>query len=286
MYRDDFAIFILSHGRPDNVVTLDTLKKSGYTGKYYIIIDNEDKTADTYYKNFGKDKVIMFDKQAVSDDPALDKFDNGDKKGVIYFARNACFDIAKELGLKYFLQFDDDYTALLIRYPKDEVLANVPIKNMDKIVDIMLNFLDIRPDINSVCFAQGGDLIGGVNGRIRQGLIRKAMNSFFCRADAKFRFHGRINEDVNTYTMLANRGELFFTVVNLTLNQKQTQSNAGGMTDIYLDSGTYVKSFYSVICAPQAVKIGLMGRTQMRMHHKINWKYCAPMILSEVHKKR
>ena len=33
------------------------------------------------------------------------------------------------------------------------------------------------------------------------------------------------------------------------LLQKETQSNSGGLTDIYLELGTYVKSFYSVIAA-------------------------------------
>ena len=40
MVRDNFAIFILSHGRPDEVFTVKTLQKVGYTGKYYFIIDN------------------------------------------------------------------------------------------------------------------------------------------------------------------------------------------------------------------------------------------------------
>ena len=42
--RNDFAIFILSHGRANKVKTLKTLKDCGYNGKWYIIIDNEDKT--------------------------------------------------------------------------------------------------------------------------------------------------------------------------------------------------------------------------------------------------
>ena len=29
---EDFAIFILTHGRPNNVITYNTLKTSGYTG--------------------------------------------------------------------------------------------------------------------------------------------------------------------------------------------------------------------------------------------------------------
>lgn len=50
--KDNFAAFILTHGRPDNVITYQTLKKSGYTGKIYFIIDNEDKRGDEYRSTF------------------------------------------------------------------------------------------------------------------------------------------------------------------------------------------------------------------------------------------
>ena len=46
--RDDFAVFILSHGRADRVITYDVLRKQGYTGKIYIIIDNLDNQRDEY----------------------------------------------------------------------------------------------------------------------------------------------------------------------------------------------------------------------------------------------
>ena len=67
MENRDFAVFILTHGRPDNVVTLETLRKANYTGKIYFIIDNEDKTADKYIQNFGADKVKIFDKKYYAD---------------------------------------------------------------------------------------------------------------------------------------------------------------------------------------------------------------------------
>jgi hypothetical protein len=60
--RSDFAILILTHGRADNVVTLSTLGKCGYHGRWYMVIDNEDSQAQKYYENFGEDHVIMFDK--------------------------------------------------------------------------------------------------------------------------------------------------------------------------------------------------------------------------------
>jgi len=35
-----FAVFILSNGRPDNVITYRSLRSHGYTGKIYIIVDD------------------------------------------------------------------------------------------------------------------------------------------------------------------------------------------------------------------------------------------------------
>lgn len=43
MKHKSFAVFILSHGRANNIITIQALKKSNYTGKIYIIIDDEDE---------------------------------------------------------------------------------------------------------------------------------------------------------------------------------------------------------------------------------------------------
>ena len=49
----NFAVFILSNNRPNNVITLKTLRSHGYTGLAFIVIDNEDGTVAEYKKNFG-----------------------------------------------------------------------------------------------------------------------------------------------------------------------------------------------------------------------------------------
>ena len=150
----------------------------------------------------------------------------------------------------------------------------------------MLEFLDSSGAV-TVAFAQGGDMIGVVdNGNFKKKLLRKAMNTFFCDTEKPFQFVGRINEDVNTYTSFANRGLLMFTYTGVMITQHTTQTNAGGMTETYLDMGTYTKSFYSVIYSPQAVKIGEMGDKHKRIHHSVNWDRCAPQILNEKWKKR
>lgn len=53
------------------------------------------------------------------------------------------------------------------------------------------------------------------------------------------------------------------------------------MTNIYVDNGTYFKSLYSVLVAPSAVKIALMGEKHKRLHHKINYNAICPKILRE-----
>ena len=280
----NFAAFILSHGRANNVITYDTLIKTGYTGDIYIIIDNEDKTAKEYYDRFG-DKVVMFDKKKIA--KTFDEADNFNDRRAIVYARNACFDIAKDLGIKYFIQLDDDYTTF--RFAANDkgeyITSNTAITKLDNIFEAMLNFYK-STNIHSIAMAQGGDFIGGENSRVfKEKLARKCMNSFICSTDRPFQFVGRINEDVNNYTHKGSLGYLFFTIATVRLEQKQTQSNEGGMTDIYLDNGTYIKSFYSIIFQPSAVTISLMGNKNNRLHHRVNWNATTPLILDEKYKK-
>lgn len=279
MVRDDFVCFILSHGRPTNVITLKTLQRCGYTGKVIIVIDNEDATADEYYRLYGRDNVYMFDKLKKSKE--FDTGDTFDNRKAIVYARNACFDIARELGYKYFLELDDDYTTFMHRWVDKKEFKSCETRNMDDVINAFVRFME-NTKVKTIAFAQGGDFIGGAeNKRFQEGLLRKAMNSFFCSVENPFTFVGRVNEDVNTYVTLGQRGELLFIFTRFMLTQKQTQSNAGGMTDLYLDSGTYVKSFYTVMYAPSCAKIANMGDKHQRVHHRILWGACCPKIINE-----
>lgn len=275
MENKDFAVFILTHGRPDNVKTLNTLKKCGYTGKIYYIVDNEDKTIDKYIQNFGVENVKVFDKKAMVG--SIDRGNNFNEFNIVVFARNACFQIAKDMGLTYFAMFDDDYYYFGYRYLTGAKI----IKNINPVFESILKYLK-STQIKSICFSQGGDHIGGFSG-IK--LKRKAMNSFFCSTERPFEFMGATNEDVNMYCTLGHRGELFFTFTNIQLDQKDTQTNNSGLTDIYLLSGTYVKSFYTVMMHPSGAKVAIMNSTNTRLHHSIKWINTVPMIISEKHKK-
>lgn len=284
MNETSFCAFILSHGRADRVYTFDYLQRHGYTGKTYIVIDDEDKTRQDYIDRFG-DRVLIFSKKEIAQ--TFDEGDNFNDRRAIIYARNASFELAKQVGCKYFIQLDDDYTHF--RYKMDDkgqYSGGKGIKNLDFIFDGLLDYYKTIPAL-SIAMAQGGDFIGGEDGSLAKTMKprRKCMNTFICSTDRPFQFMGRINEDVNTYTNLARRGGLFLTIPNVAIQQKQTQSNNGGMTDLYLDSGTYVKSFYSVMYSPSCVKVREMRSKFKRLHHKVKWKNTVPQILDESYKK-
>lgn len=106
MRHNGFVAFILTHGRPDRVLTYEKLRKHGYTGKIYIVCDDEDKTLPEYRKRFGD--VLVFSKSEIA--KTFDEGDNfGDRRAIIY-ARNACFELARQIGATHFIELDDDYT--------------------------------------------------------------------------------------------------------------------------------------------------------------------------------
>lgn len=285
MKMNDFVVFILTHGRPNNITTYNTLKKCGYTGKIVFVIDNEDKNANKYYQNFGKENVIMFDKRKYAD--LIDEGNNFDERRTITHARNACFDIAKKLGYTYFIELDDDYTKFDFRinakgeYPT----TNFIIKNIDRVFKYLLSYYKTI-NAKSIAISQGGDWIGGGNNyNINWILKRKCMNSFICSTERPFKFVGAMNEDVNTYTTLGSRGSLFFTIPLVSLTQKQTQMQSGGITDMYLKFGTLAKSFTTVMMMPSSVK-ATYQKQMGRIHHYISWKNTVPVILNEKYKKQ
>jgi hypothetical protein len=279
---NEFVVFILSHGRANNVYTEKTLRRCGYTGKIVYVVDNEDKTADEYIEKF--DHVEIFDKKAIA--ATFDEADNFEDRRAIVYARNACFDIAEKLGYKYFIELDDDYTDFQYRVYSNERQVPSPTRNLDSVFLLLLDFYKKTP-FATISMAQGGDFIGGKNNRMakKPTIFRKCMNSFICSTDRRFQFIGRINEDVNTYVKQQSIGLLMGTIPFVSLVQKTTQKNKGGMTELYLDSGTYVKSFYTVMFSPSSCTIKPMGDKHMRLHHSIKWDYAVPKIINEKFKK-
>lgn len=280
----DFCAMILTHGRPDRVHTFNALRKGGYTGPIFLVVDDLDRTRQQYVERYGANRVVVFDKRAVA--ATFDQGDNFQDYRAIIYARNATFQIARELGYRYFIQLDDDYKYFTWRFDRSfRYIPRTPRieTELNPIFSALLRFY-VDSGAHSLAIAQGGDFIGGSHSRLakRVQLMRKCMNSFICSVDRPFQFVGRVNEDVNTYTRQASTGLLMLTTNQVALCQLPTQTNAGGMSELYLDSGTYVKSFYSVMYHPSSVRVDVLrGQKNARIHHKVDWETTAPKIVPE-----
>lgn len=286
MRHSDFCVLIISHGRAGRVKTLNALERFGYSGPWYIIIDNEDSQAGDYLNCYGSDHVVVFDKPLEAS--RLDIADNFTgrlgRKSTVY-VRNASFDIARRLGFRYFMVLDDDYDYFRFVLDSNRRYTCRRCTCLDTILDICLDYFTRTPALATIAWLQGGDLLGGANSNSLFSIRRKAMNSFICDTERPFSFMGRFNEDVNTYITHGNRGVVMFSITELALNQASTQQTTGGVTEAYQENGTCVKSFYSVMHMPSAVKIRTMGEHYRRIHHAITWNNCVPKIIRPEYRK-
>lgn len=282
--RDSFCTYIISHQRPDRVDTLKYLKGSGYTGDVRIVVDDQDPTLEEYRDRYGE-RLVVFSKDEYEE--RVDLADNLEGQQTALYVREFLWDLAEEEGLEYFFVLDDDYNWFAHRIGANGAYlpSSKEVENMDDILEAMMRYMDDAP-IHNLAFSQGGDWIGGsrsTNAGIK--VKRKAMNAHLLKTDRRFSYLGRLNADVNTYTRHGTLGKLFMTYMPLQLNQPSTQQNPGGLTESYLEFGTYIKSFYTVMYAPACTKITMMGEEHLRPHHQISWDNAVPKVLSPEHRK-
>ena len=277
MENKDFAVFILSHGRADTITTYKALRDGGYTGRTYVVIDNEDDQEELYRQKFGDD-IIQFDKRDYLEKTDLGDLDTDRRIGV--FARNFIQDEAKRLGYKFHLQLDDDVHGFTYRFAQGKVLRALHCSHLDEVFSGMVEYMKETP-ITSLSFALSAYNMGGVDGSIKDGMTRKTMTTFLMRADDVQYFHMRMNDDITTSLINGMRGKLYYSYLPIEVEVDKTQVKAGGMTDIYQKNGTYRKSFYSVMCCPSCVKVSAMGITDYRIHHTISWNNAVPKLISE-----
>jgi len=213
------------------------------------------------------------------------------------FGRNNARRIAHELGYTHVVLLDDDYSSLRAwstdrRHDSYMRWAESGEPVLESIIQDMAEIVDTTP-VNLMCLAQGGDWIGGGAG-ISNRWKRKSMNFFVERTDrwAHHQEIGLANDDVSLYTMGArDRGIIALTSMLAGVIQGQTQSNSGGMTELYLDIGTVRKSLYSIVQTPSAVtlnvlaspnkhpKTGNVSKGNPRIHHRVNYDRCAPKLV-------
>ena len=277
--RKDFACVVISHGRPE-CGTVSVLRKCGYTGKIYIVVDDEDETLPDYVERYGND-VHVFHKE--------ENFDTGDlggSKGIATFARNECRKVAVKNDLSYYFMLDDDLKSISFRYNDNGHLRGGNAREIDKLFDGICTYFDETP-VQCIGFGNAVDYIGGVptfeNGKAN----RTVMNSFFLRTSNKIKWRSRNSDDIITVVDEAQKGPGFrFTPVMNKFDvwiPKRTSNASGGSISMYNDEGSYKLRFYAVMFHPDCISI---RQTESGYDNLTRTNNAYPKIISGRYKKR
>ena len=285
--QDDFAVFICTHGRPNKQLTLNLLRKCGYTGKIYLVVDDTDSTIQEYIDNFGSDNVIVFDKNYYINSDRFDNCSNDPSYKCIVYAKRAVEDIAKSLGINFFAISDDDITRFALRYPVDGKVRRFPIVNFDKLLSVYLNMLD--NDIAGIGFGHVTSYCGGVKSFDYESLSARYLPYQFILRNSKIdvSWTSWFAEDDVTELEEGKIGKLWLVIPYI---MQETEpigdiSADGGMVDVYKQSNMFKLNFNVILHCP-------CGTSLMYKPHKSNryvimrrYNRCLPNLISGGYKK-
>ena len=252
--HDDFAIFIITHKHPDKQLTYDTLRNCGYTGKIYLVVDDTDSTIQQYIDNYGKDNVVIFNKNYYINS---ERFDNGTNDSVYacaVYARRAVEDIAKHLGYSYFVMADDDITKLSIRYPVSGKLKRLEITDLDSILDC---YIDLVSNDGISCLGFGGvqNYFSGVDVFSENSLSKRLIPYWVFIRNAKY-FVNWTNwyaeDDIATYTN--NSLGMVSTIVPYILAETEP-IGTGSMQDVYESNNSFIMAMSELRYFPNILLI-------------------------------
>lgn len=280
----DFAVFIITHGHPDKQITYDTLRRCGYSGKIYLVVDDTDTTIQQYIDNYGRDSVIVFNKNYYINS---DRFDNGTNTPIYacaIYARRAVEDIAKSFGLDYFAMADDDIKKIVIRYPVDNALKRVNIVNLDAVLEAHIELLKTQ---HLACIGFGGvqNYFAGASVFSDDNLSKRIIpyQFFLRRTDKTVRWSCWYGEDdveayFNTIT-----GNLWF--ASLYVMIEAMPNGTGSMATTYETINSYIMSFAELRYFPGLLRVYKRPKSKASIFGVIrtngNW---FPKILNETYK--
>lgn len=277
------AIFIITHGRPFNQRTLQTLHNLGYKGKIYLVLDDEDNTIDDYVKTYGADNILVFNKEHYINTTDTGLHEPYRKFAV--FARNAVEDLALDLELDYFMVFDDDITNFRIRYDLNGSLKSFSLCGIiDDVFNLCIEFMK-STGIHCTSFGFCNVYRSGVEGLYTESSRNRLCAEAFIR-DTKIKVDWRLNmvEDLITSLDYNRKGDVWLQLLPVQVEILMSEGVvAGGNSDAYNDFGLYRLNFMPTISYPDCNVVKFHNG---KWKTTLSEKYSMPKLISSNYKHK
>lgn len=278
--RNDFAVFICTHGRPDNQLTLRTLLNSGYTGRWYLVVDDTDATIQSYIDNYGSEHILVFNKNHYIN--SVDVGTNSPPYACILYAKNAVEDMAIKFALSSFLVCDDDIYNLRYRYADQDKLKSLSLTcNIDDVITSYIDFI-LTANLTAVSFSGATVFFGGklVFENVDKWRIPFTMVFRNCAFACTWR--SSFSEDIITGLQLAKSGNMCYSLPFVQFSTVAVGGGVGGMQTTYKSMSDVKRAFYSVMYEPSCAKIGNIRNKYLPTYYKNN---AFPKLVSHTYKK-
>lgn len=253
--RDDFAVFICTHGRPDKQLTLDYLLSAGYTGKYYLVLDDQDETIQQYIDNYGPEHLLVFDKNHYINTTEVGS-NNPPFKCIVY-AKNAVEDIARDMNLSAFMVSDDDNLKLRYRYPEKDKLKTLDVKhNLDSVFEAYIDvMLESHMTATAFGFAQFYFAGSGSFSPERFQKLRVPYNMVFRNASIPIKWKSAFGEDIVTALMYEKTGQFWTALPYVQIETEPVgKAVSGGMASTYQSMNSMKLAMYDFMFLPTATR--------------------------------
>lgn len=269
-------IFIPSYHRPKNLLTVKYFRKIGWDMRYItVFIDDETDDIPEYEETASE---YGFSLHVFDMEEARRKYDYvhraSQSRRSAGQARNMFQDYATEKDIDFYVVIDDD-TRNFTTFMQRRVL-----KDRDTVRRSFIAVEDLmrKRKIGVMGFPQHGDFVGGY----QQGLfIRKVMNTTFYLLPYVYRAErGVQDDDTSLFTGIINEGLFSGTILHsLVLQQMQSATQKGGLTDLYNECKLLNKALVTVMQFPSAIFAEKQERNGNRVHHRIRYKHLGPVII-------
>ena len=190
--------------------------------------------------------------------------------------RNMFYDIAKKLNIDFYLVIDDDTRVYEVK-PFAIYTRGAELEDLVKVFMGVKEFMQ-RQKIGLFGLSQTGDMFSVPDYKIFRN---KVMNTTF--VNTKYIYRGeRAIQDNDTSQFVGIMNEGLFTgsvATGLTLNQEQSATQKGGLTELYNENKLLNKSLVIPIQFPSLCYAERQKKNGGRLHHKILHRYLMPKII-------